>query len=34
LTEDGNVEIDGRDMREKAPPARRRDLFVRAALNV
>jgi hypothetical protein len=27
LTEDGNVEITGRDLREKTPPLGRRSLF-------
>jgi hypothetical protein len=31
LTEDGNVEITGRDLREKYPPAGHRDLFEGAA---
>jgi hypothetical protein len=35
LTEDGNVEITGRDLREKAAPAGQGNLFERtAALNV
>jgi hypothetical protein len=32
LTEDGNVEITGRDLREKHPAAGQRDLFERAAV--
>jgi hypothetical protein len=32
LTEDGNVEITGRDLREKHPPAGRRNLFERASV--
>ncbi len=31
LTDDGNVEITGRDLREQNPSARERDLFERAA---
>jgi hypothetical protein len=31
LTDDGNVEITGRDLREKTPPDGRRNLFERAA---
>jgi hypothetical protein len=31
LTEDGNVEITGRDLREKNPPTGQRDLFDRPA---
>jgi hypothetical protein len=31
LTEDGNVEITGRDLREKNPPAEQGSLFERAA---
>jgi hypothetical protein len=31
LTEDGNVEITGRDVREKTPSAGQRDLFARLA---
>src|SRR5215472_6480406 len=31
LTEDGNVEITGRDLREKTPPSGQRDFFHRAA---
>jgi hypothetical protein len=32
LTEDGNVEITGRDLREKAPPPGQRDFFQRLAV--
>src|ERR1700680_1629310 len=31
LADDGNVEITGRDVREKNPPAGQRDLFARSA---
>jgi hypothetical protein len=31
LTEDGNIKISGRDLREKLPPAGQRDLFKQAA---
>jgi hypothetical protein len=31
LTEDGNVEITGRDLREKTPSTGHRDLFARSA---
>src|SRR5271156_2662089 len=31
LTEDANVEITGRDLREKSPPAGQHDLFARPA---
>jgi hypothetical protein len=34
LTEDGNVEITGRDLREKIAAAGQTDLFQRAALSV
>jgi len=30
LTDDGNVEITGRDLREKTPPVGRGSLFARA----
>ena len=32
LTDDGNVDITGRDLREKNPPARQHDPFDRPAL--
>jgi hypothetical protein len=31
LAEDGNVEITGRDLREKTPPVGQRDLFAGSA---
>jgi len=34
LTDDGNIEINGRDVREKAPTMGQRDLFERAAATV
>jgi hypothetical protein len=32
LTDDGNVEITGRDLREKSPPAGQRNLFERGSV--
>ena len=32
LTEDGNIEITGRDLREKAPPVGQRNLFEQTAV--
>jgi hypothetical protein len=34
VTNDGNIEINGRDVREKAPTMGQRDLFERAAASV